>query len=76
MGETAEVWLGGAYLGARINAPYKFNLRDALHEGENKLQILVRSNLAHRRRAAFSKYLQIPPTGVIGEIALCRYREV
>jgi hypothetical protein len=76
VGETAEMWLGGSYLGARINAPYKFNLRDALREGENELKILVRSNLAHRRRDEFSKYLQIPPTGVIGEIALCRYREV
>lgn len=73
VGETAEAWLNGKYLGARITAPYKFDLSDALCDGENKLRILVRSNLAHRRRDDLSKYLQIPPTGIVGDIALCRY---
>ena len=73
VGETAEVWLNGTYLGARINAPYQFDLKPALRSGENALEILVRSNLAHRRRDKFSSYIQIPPTGILGEIAVCKY---
>lgn len=73
VGEVAQVWLNGTYLGARICAPYKFSLKDALKNGENELKILVRSNLAHRRRDLFSTYIQIPPSGILGDTSLCRY---
>ena len=53
--------------------PYKFDLSDALCDGENGLRIPVRSNLAHHRRDDLSKDLQIPPTGIVGDTALCRY---
>lgn len=76
VGETAEVWLNGKYLGARINAPYKFSLRDALREGENELEVLVRANMGHRRRDKLSRFIQIPPSGILGDIALCRYEDL
>ena len=72
VGETAEVWLNGEFVGARINPPYKFSLSPLLKEN-NEITILVRSNLAHKRRDRFSRFLQIPPTGVIGDIWLCKY---
>ena len=75
VGEVAEVWLNGTYLGARINAPYKFSMADALTEGENRLEILVTSNPAHRRRDLFSTFIQLPPTGLIGDVALCKYEK-
>ncbi len=73
VGEVCEAWLNGQYLGARINAPYKFNMADALKEDENQLEVIVKSNLAHRRRDWLSSYMQIPPSGIMGEIALCKY---
>ena len=73
VGETAELWLNGEYLGARINAPYKFDLGKGLRLGKNGLEILVRSNLAHRRRDKFSRFLQIPPTGIMGDVYICKY---
>jgi hypothetical protein len=73
VGEVAEVWLNGKYLGARINAPYKFNMAGALKDGKNKLEIIVKSNLAHRRRDDLSSFIQIPPTGIIGDICVCKY---
>jgi len=76
VGETAEVWLNGEYLGARINAPYKFSLIPALQEGENQLTVVVKSNLGNRRRDRFSRFIQIPPTGIMGDIALCRYEDL
>ena len=76
VGEVAEAYLNGVYLGARINAPYKFSLEAALRPGENELEILVRSNLAHRRRDPLSRFIQIPPTGLVSEPSLCRYEEM
>ncbi len=73
VGEVIDVWLNGQYLGARINAPYKFNMAGALKEGENQLKIIVKSNLAHYRRDWLSSYMQIPPSGLMGDIALCKY---
>jgi len=74
VGEVAEVWLNGVSLGVRINAPYKFSLLPALRKGENELEIKVIGNLAHRRHHdSFTRYVQIPPTGIVGELALCRY---
>ena len=73
VGETAEVWLNGKYLGARINPPYKFSMADALKDGENTLEVLVRSNLAHRRQDLFSTFIQISPTGILGDIHFCKY---
>ena len=73
VGETADVWVNGKYLGARINPPYKFSMQSAIKEGENHIEILVRSNLAHRRQDLFSSFIQISPTGIIGDIHFCKY---
>ena len=73
VGEVAEAWLNGEYLGARINAPYKFDMSKALRDGKNELKVVVKSNLAHRRRDMFSRYIQIAPSGIMGDIALCKY---
>ena len=74
VGETAEVKLNGKAVGTRINAPYKFSLLPGLQSGENHLEVLVRSNPAHRRyNDDLTRFTHIPPTGILGPIALCRY---
>ncbi|MBQ8840462.1 MAG: hypothetical protein IJ004_03990 [Clostridia bacterium] len=73
VGEIAQVYLNGKDLGLRINPPYKFNMKNKLVAGKNHLEIIVKSNLAHRRSDWLSSFMQIPPTGILGEIALCRY---
>ena len=75
VGEIAQVYLNGRYLGLRINAPYKLDMRDALCDGENQLEIIVKSSLAHKRHEWFSSYMQIPPTGIIGDIYLCKHEK-
>lgn len=74
VGEVAEVYLNGKYLGARINAPYKFSMEDALTDGENKIRIEVTSGLGHRRRDWLSSYMQISPTGLLGDITFQKYK--
>ena len=74
VGETAEIRLNGRYLGACIHAPYRIAL-DGLVPEENRLEILVRSNLAHRRRDEFSGFHPIPPTGILGPVFLCKFEK-
>ena len=73
VGEACQVKLNGKCLGERINAPYKLSLKSAIKEGENKIEIAVKSNLGHKRREYLSSFIQIPPTGILGEICLCKY---
>jgi hypothetical protein len=73
VGEVAEVYLNGKSLGTRINAPYKFTMLGALKEKNNHLEIIVTSNLGHRRRDFLSTFIQIPPTGIVDNIFVCRY---
>ena len=73
VGETAELWLNGKYVGCRVCAPYKFSLKDAMCDGKNELEVIVKSNPAHKRRDRLSRYMQIPPTGIMGEVAFCKY---
>lgn len=72
VGETAEVKLNGVPVGVRVNSPYKFSISSA-KEGENELEILVRSNPGHLRRDRLSSFIWIPPTGILGDISLCKY---
>ena len=73
VGEVCEAWLNGKYLGARICAPYKFNMKDALLNEKNNLEVIVTSNLGHKRRDSLSRFIQIPPSGILGEISICKY---
>ena len=75
VGEVAQAWLNGVYLGARINAPYKFDMTSAMKQGANDIEIIVTSNLAHKRHDDLSRFIQIPPSGIIGDISLCRYEK-
>ncbi len=72
VGETAEVFLNGERVGVRINAPFKFDIKNAM-EGENQLEIRVINNPAHKRRDVFSHDIFVPPSGMLGDIYLCKY---
>lgn len=73
VGEVGEVYINGVNLGTRINAPYKFSMSGSLKEKDNEIEIIVTSNLGHRRRDFLSTFIQIPPTGIVDNISLCRY---
>ena len=72
VGEIAEVWCNGNYRGTRANAPYKFNLGE--FEGKADLEIKVTSNTGHIKLSGIlNTRLPIFPTGITGEISLCKY---
>ncbi|MBQ4585967.1 MAG: hypothetical protein IJA82_07155 [Clostridia bacterium] len=73
VGEVAQLYLNGRCLGTRICQPYKFDLSKAIKEGENTLEVIVQSNLGHGRPDWLSSFMQIPPSGILGDVYLCKY---
>ncbi|MBQ4577508.1 MAG: glycosyl transferase family 2 [Clostridia bacterium] len=68
VGECARVWLNGVDLGERIHEPYTYEIASALCPGENKLLVEVTNSLVHQQPDEFSRYMQIPPSGLLGPV--------
>ena len=70
VGEIAELTLNGKPMGIRISAPYRFDVSEALCEGENEVEIIVSNHLGYALRDNFSFNMQNAPSGLLGEIML------
>lgn len=70
VGECARVWLNGKDLGERIDGPFVFDISAAVREGENDLIVEVTNSLVHQQPDAFSRFLQIPPSGLLGPVTV------
>ncbi len=70
VGETAEVFLNGKPVGVRLFPPYRLAIADAVREGDNDLEILVTNTLGYRIHDGFSKFLLLPPSGLLGPVAV------
>ena len=70
VGETAEVYLNGKYVGEKIAPPYRFDVSDSLKKGRNELCVIVTNNLAYEQRDLCSKYLVLEPAGLLGPIEI------
>ena len=68
VGETAQLWVNEVYCGACVSAPFRFEVGDRLTEGENRIRVEVLNNLGYRERDFFSRYLPLPPTGLLGPV--------
>lgn len=76
VGETAEVYLNGEYVGERIAPPYRFDVSDMLRDGENELRVIITNNLAYEQRDLCSKYLVLEPSGLLGPIEIRKTMKV
>ena len=68
VGECARAWLNGVDLGERIHAPYVFDITAAVKEGANDLTVVVTNSLVHQQPDRFSRFVQIPPSGLLGPV--------
>lgn len=68
VGEIARVILNGKDLGWRISAPYRWEISEALKQGENELEVVVANTLANRMQDDLSKFMPIPASGLIGPV--------
>ena len=75
VGETASLSINGQYLGSRIAGPYRFALGHSLSSGLNQIQIEVVNNPAYFEKDKLSKFLPLPPSGILGPITLMGAQE-
>ena len=68
VGQTAEVYLNGTHVGTRIFAPYRFDISDAIQNGENLLEITVANTCVYEQPDRFSRYMLIKPSGLLGPV--------
>lgn len=64
VGEQAEVYLNGEYLGFKLWAPYTMDLTKNLSNGKNKLSVAVTNSLANK----YTDKLQ--PSGLLSKVVL------
>ncbi len=69
---TAEVHLNGRRVGVRVAPPWRFDLTDAVQEGENVLAILVYNTLANHYLTIPTCYRGEPVSGLLGPVTLER----
>ena len=65
---TCEVSVNGQFVKALISSPYKLDISDYVHEGTNRVEVLVYSSLANHYRTTPSPYRGQPHAGLIGPV--------
>ncbi len=68
VGQCATVYLNGKCVGTRLFAPYRFDISDAVCDGENVLEITVANTSVYEERDRFSRYMLIKPSGLLGPV--------
>lgn len=68
--EVAEVFINDQSVGARICAPYQFEITDYIKEGINKLEVIVVDNLGKQEQDYLSQYIPMRPTGLLGPVKI------
>ena len=64
------MWINGKKCADAINYPYSFKVKELLSKGETIFVIEVITTLAYRERDDFSKFLSLPPIGIVGPVKL------
>ena len=68
VGQCAEVRLNGKIVGTRIFAPYRFDISDAVQDGNNLLEITVANTCVYEQQDRFSRFMLIKPSGLLGPV--------
>ncbi len=70
VGEIAALTVNGKACGDAVSYPYRFDTKEKFRVGENTVSVEVIPNRAYRERDVFSKFLPLPPMGLLGPIRL------
>ena len=73
VGETIEVFVNGHYIGNKQFPPYKFDISKAVVDGINNMTAIVSNHNGYSRRDAFSKYVLMEASGIMGPVLLKKY---
>lgn len=67
---TCEVTVNGKAADVLISAPYRLDITDLLHKGENEVEVLVYSTLSNHFQSIPSAYRGEPHAGLMGPVRL------
>ena len=70
VGDVARLWINGEKCTDAVSYPYVFEVKDKCKIGENHITIELIANLCYAERDEFSRYLSLPPIGIIEGIKL------
>ena len=70
---TCEVSVNGQLVKALISSPYRLDISNYVHEGQNRVEVLVYSTLANHYRTIPTPYRGKPHAGLIGPVRLLYY---
>lgn len=70
VGLTAHLFVNGKDMGMRITAPYRWNISEAVREGDNAFTVVTANTLVHEQQDDLSRYMVIPPSGLLGPVSL------
>ena len=70
VGMTARLSVNGKDMGQRICAPYRWDITEAVQQGENEIEVLAANTLVQRMQDGFSAYMPIPASGLTGAVTL------
>jgi hypothetical protein len=67
---TAEVFVNGKLIGAKVSSPWTFDLSGKLKSGDNKIEILVYNTLGNHYVNTPSQYIGRTNSGLIGPVKI------
>ncbi len=70
VGETAELYINGEYVGVKLYPPYRFNISEFVRDGKNEMTVIVSNHNGFLKKDMFSKYLLFEPSGLLGDIKI------
>ena len=70
VGQTARVTVNGRDAGIRIAAPYTYPVAELLRAGKNVVTVDVANTLTGKVQDRFTRYMPIPPSGLLGPVRL------
>ncbi|MBQ9985329.1 MAG: hypothetical protein IJP38_03370 [Oscillospiraceae bacterium] len=68
VGECAELFVNGISCGSIVTSPFAFRVSGFLKKGENEIEVRVASSYGYAKNDDFSKFLTLPPIGILGPI--------
>lgn len=70
VGESVTLLVNGMRVGDAIVPPYRFDITEALHSGQNSIVAEITNHFGYAMRDGFSKYLQFEPSGLLGPVTV------
>ena len=70
VGEVAELYLNGEYMGTRQIPPYGFDIPKDCIKDTNKLTVIVSNHNGYAVRDGFSSFMLFEPSGIMGPVTV------